>query len=138
MTDEYMRQRAEDIRGLKTMHLNMLNGEKTAFQNVKGRKYILGAEEVTALDFAVLDVEHLGGLVVRRGGRFSHAMIMARAMNIPAVTGLEAVREIHNDDKLLVDGKTDEVALVELRERKDCFGRSSVVINLERNMEAGL
>ena len=50
----------------------------------------------------------------------------------------EVVREIHNDDKLLVDGKNDEVALVELRERKDCFGRSSVVINLERNMEAGL
>lgn len=130
MTDEYMRQRAEDIRGLKTMHLNMLNGEKTAFQNVKGRKYILVAEEVTALDFAVLDVEHLGGLVVRRGGRFSHAMIMARAMNIPAVTGLEAVREIHNDDKLLVDGKTGEVALVELRERGKIASEDQALLSI--------
>ncbi len=130
MTDEYMRQRAEDIRGLKTMHLNMLNGEKTAFQNVKGRKYILVAEEVTALDFAVLDVEHLGGLVVRRGGRFSHAMIMARAMNIPAVTGLEAVREIHNDDKLLVDGKTGEVALMELRERGKSASEDQALLSI--------
>ena len=130
MTDEYMRQRAEDIRGLKTMHLNMLHGEKTAFQNVKGRKYILVAEEVTALDFAVLDVEHLGGLVVRRGGRFSHAMIMARAMNIPAVTGLEAVREIHNDDNLLVDGKTGEVALVELRERGKIASEDQALLSI--------
>lgn len=130
MTDEYMRQRAEDIRGLKTMHLNMLNGEKTAFQNVKGRKYILVAEEVTALDFAVLDVEHLSGLVVRRGGRFSHAMIMARAMNIPAVTGLEAVREIHNDDRLLVDGKTGEVALVELRERGKIASEDQALLSI--------
>ena len=130
MTDEYMRQRAEDIRGLKTMHLNMLNGEKTAFQNVKGRKYILVAEEVTALDFAVLDVEHLGGLVVRRGGRFSHAMIMARAMNIPAVTGLEAVKEIHNDDKLLVDGKTGEVALMELRERGKSASEDQALLSI--------
>ncbi len=130
MTDEYMRQRAEDIRGLKTMHLNMLNGEKTAFQNVKGRKYILVAEEVTALDFAVLDVEHLGGLVVRRGGRFSHAMIMARAMNIPAVTGLEAVGEIHNDDKLLIDGKTGEVALVELRERGKIASEDQALLSI--------
>lgn len=117
MPDEYMRQRAEDIRGLKKMHLDMLNGEKPAFQNMGRRKYILVAEEITALDFAVLDVKHLGGLVVKRGGRFSHAMIMARALNIPAVTRLNEVEEIHNDDELFLDGNTGEVMMVELRER---------------------
>lgn len=116
MPDEYMRQRAEDIRGLKKMHLDMLNGEKTAFQDM-GRKYILVAEEITALDFAVLDVKHLAGLVVKRGGRFSHAMIMARALNIPAVTRLNEVEEIHNGDELFLDGNTGEVMMVELRER---------------------
>lgn len=116
MSNEYMRQRSEDIRGLKQMHLDMMNGEKTAFHDV-GRKYILVAEEVTALDFAVLDVENLGGLVVQRGGRFSHAMIMARALNIPAVTGLKEVDEIHNGDELFVDGTTGEIMMVELRER---------------------
>lgn len=117
MPDEYMRQRAEDIRGLKKMHLDMLNGEKPAFQNMGRRKYILVAEEITALDFAVLDVKHLGGLVVKRGGRFSHAMIMARALNIPAVTRLNEVEEIHNGDELFLDGNTGEVMMVELRER---------------------
>ena len=117
MTNEYMRQRAEDIRGLKKMHLDLLNGEKTAFQDVGERNYILVAEEVTAIDFAVIDVEHLGGLVVRRGGRFSHAMIIARSLNIPAVTGLKEIEEIHDGDELLVDGNTGEIAMIELRER---------------------
>ena len=117
MTNEYMRQRAEDIRGLKKMHLDMLNGKKTTFQDVGERNYILVAEEVTAIDFAMIDVEHLGGLVVRQGGRFSHAMIMARALNIPAVTGLKEIEEIHDGDELFVDGNTGEIAMIELRER---------------------
>ena len=117
LNDEYMRQRAEDLRGLKKMHLDLLNGEKTAFQDVGERNYILVAEEVTVIDFAVIDVEHLGGLVVRRGGRFSHAMIMARSLNIPAVTGLKEIEEIHDGDELFVDGNTGEIAMIELRER---------------------
>ena len=57
-------------------------------------------------------------------------MIMARAMNIPAVTGLEAVREIHNDDKLLVDGKTSEVALMELRERGKSASEDQALLSI--------
>ena len=117
LSNEYMRQRAEDIRGLKKMHLDMLKGEKPAFQDMGERKYILAAEELTPMDFGIIDVENLGGIVVKNGGRFSHAMIMARALNIPAVTGLTQIEEIHNGDELFVDGSTGEVVMVELRER---------------------
>lgn len=117
LSDEYMRQRAEDIRGLKKMHLDMLKGERPAFQDMGERKYILAAEELTPMDFGIIDVENLGGIVVKNGGRFSHAMIMARALNIPAVTGLTQIEEIHNGDELFVDGSTGEVVMIELRER---------------------
>ena len=117
LPNEYIRQRAEDIRGLKKMHLDMINGERSACEDLGDRKYILVAEEVTPLDFAIIDVEHLGGLVVKNGGRFSHAMIMARSMNIPAVTGLKEVGEIENGDEVFLDGTTGEVVVIGLRER---------------------
>lgn len=117
LSDEYMRQRAEDIRGLKKMHLGMLLGEKLIFKSTGRRKYILAAEELTPIDFGIIDVEHLGGLVVKHGGRFSHAMIMARALNIPAVTRLRELEEIHDGDEIFLDGTTGEVMMVELRER---------------------
>ena len=44
-------------------------------------------------------------------------MIMARALNIPAVTGLKEIEEIHDGDELFVDGNTGEIAMIELRER---------------------
>lgn len=117
LSDEYMRQRAEDIRGLKKMHLGMLLGERPAFQNMGERKYILAAEELTPIDFGVIDVENLGGIVAETGGRFSHAMIMARSLNIPAVTGVKELEEIHDGDELFIDGATGEIMMVELRER---------------------
>ena len=117
MQDEYMRQRAEDIRGLKKMHLDMLKGEKTAFRDTGERKYILAAEELTPIDFGIIDVENLGGIVVKMGGRFSHAMILARSLNIPAVTGVKELEEIHDGDELFLDGATGEIMMVELRER---------------------
>ena len=95
------------------MHLGMLLGEKPVFQDVGERKYILAAEELTPIDFGIIDVENLGGIVVQNGGRFSHAMIMARALNIPAVTAVKELEEIHDGDELFIDG----VVMVELRER---------------------
>lgn len=117
MQDEYMRQRAEDIRGLKKMHLDMLKGEKPAFLDMGERKYILAAEELTPIDFGIIDVENLGGIVVKTGGRFSHAMILARSLNIPAITGVKELEEIHDGDELFLDGATGEIVMVELRER---------------------
>ncbi len=117
LNDEYMRQRAEDIRGLKKMHLGMLLGESPAFRNMGDRKYILAAEELTPIDFGIIDVENLGGIVVKTGGRFSHAMILARSLNIPAVTGVKELEEIHDGDELFLDGATGEIMMVELRER---------------------
>lgn len=117
LSDEYTRQRAEDIRGLKKMHLSMLRGEKPVFRDMGERKYILAAEELTPLDFGIIDVENLGGIVVKTGGRFSHAMILARSLNIPAVTGVKKLEEIHDGDELFLDGATGEIMMVELRER---------------------
>lgn len=117
LSDEYTRQRAEDIRGLKKLHLSMILGEKPVFRNMEERKYILASEELTPIDFGIIDVENLGGIVVKTGGRFSHAMILARSLNIPAVTGVKELEEIHDGDELFIDGATGEIMMVELRER---------------------
>ena len=95
----------------------MLLGESPAFRNMGDRKYILAAEELTPIDFGIIDVENLGGIVVKTGGRFSHAMILARSLNIPAVTGVKELEEIHDGDELFLDGATGEIMMVKLRER---------------------
>lgn len=132
LSNEYMRQRAEDIRGLKKMHLQMLLGEEEVFEEEWDRKVILVAEELTALDLAAVDTENLAGILINRGGRFSHAMIMARSMNIPAVTGIKELDQLHNGDEVFLDGATGDVLVVSRKERGRTLPEEEKILALWR------
>lgn len=91
--NEYLRQRAEDIRYVGEILVDALGGGEDFEFPQDGKKYILAAEELSPTDTLSLDMTRLCGLICERGGATSHTVILAKSLGIPAVVGAKGVRE---------------------------------------------
>ncbi len=113
LDDDYMKERADDIRDVGNRLLKHLLGESEEVESAIPLEapYILVAKEVTPSGFVKLGPSNLLGIVTVMGGRTSHTAIMARAMGIPMVSGLDSKlqRSIQTGDLLIVDGDAERV-----------------------------
>jgi len=103
--DEYLRERKSDIDFLGERIMGNLLGKEQEFISKIQDKVILVANDLSPVDTANLDVNKVLGFVTDRGGKTSHTAIMARALEIPAVVGLESItQEVNAGDMIIVDG----------------------------------
>ncbi|WP_100656234.1 phosphoenolpyruvate--protein phosphotransferase [Alteromonas flava] len=113
MEDPYMQERAIDIIDLSNRILrNIVSGPKGVEPIARHveQPSILLAEEVTAPMLAEFPRQFLAGIISIRGSNNSHAAILARAMGVPAVMGLDKVSPQLLDGKsILLDGYSGEV-----------------------------
>lgn len=104
MEDEYMRERAADIKDVSKRLMNNLAGIEDSF-NIEDTNTIVIANDLTPSDTAQLDRNKVIAFLTNIGGRTSHSAIMARTLEIPAVVGLKDITEVvKNGDILIVDG----------------------------------
>ena len=104
MEDEYMRERAADIKDVAKRLMNNLAGVEDSF-DIEESNTIVIAHDLTPSDTAQLDKEKVIAFLTNIGGRTSHSAIMARTLEIPAVVGLHDITEsVQNGDILIVDG----------------------------------
>ena len=91
MEDPYMRERGADIKDIgDRLMRNLLGMSPRGLAHLTG-EVILVAEDLTPSDTAALDKNIVKGLVTASGGPTSHAAIMARTLEIPAVMGLSLI-----------------------------------------------
>ncbi|MEW9503130.1 phosphoenolpyruvate--protein phosphotransferase [Jeotgalibacillus marinus] len=110
MDNEYMKERAADIRDVTKRVLSHLLDVKVLNPSMISEEVIVISEDLTPSDTAQLNREFVKGFTTNIGGRTSHSAIMARSMEIPAVVGTkEATQEIQNGDLVIVDGLNGEV-----------------------------
>ncbi|KEI04990.1 phosphoenolpyruvate--protein phosphotransferase [Clostridium botulinum] len=112
MEDEYMKERAADVKDVGNRILNNLleNGENEEI-NLKENTIIV-AHDLTPSDTAQIDKSKVIGFVTNIGGRTSHSSIMARTLEIPAVVGLKDItRNVKNGDVMIIDGNKGEVII---------------------------
>lgn len=105
MNDEYLKERVTDIEDVARRLLRVLLGQSV--ENLMGliAERIIVSEDISPSDAAGLEKGRVLGVVTDSGSRTSHAVIMARSLNVPAVVGLhDASAHIHNEDYLLIDG----------------------------------
>jgi len=103
--DEYLRERASDIRDVMRRLLANLTGQQMQQLGQLVKDRVLVAKDVSPSDSASMDEAGMLGIVTDGGSKTSHAVIMARSMGIPAVVGLgEISDEAHLDSVVLVDG----------------------------------
>ena len=104
MEHSYLRERAVDVRDLGTRVLGYLQ-DASRQQIYYPAQTILVAEELTASTLGEIPRDRLAGIVSMRGSANSHTAILARAMGIPAVVGVEDLPlKQMPDQKLVVDG----------------------------------
>ncbi|KKK34380.1 phosphoenolpyruvate-protein phosphotransferase [Mesobacillus campisalis] len=110
MDNEYMKERAADIRDVTKRVLAHLLGLQIPNPSMVTEEVIIVAEDLTPSDTAQLNRNFVLGFTTDIGGRTSHSAIMARSMEIPAVVGTKTVTEsISNGDIVVVDGLKGEV-----------------------------
>ena len=103
--DEYLRERAGDIRDVSQRVLqNLLERPGASLSRITEQRVIV-ANDIAPSAAASIDREKAIAFVTETGGKTSHAVIMARSMNVPAVVGVNNLTaEIGDDDWVLVDG----------------------------------
>ncbi|UYZ13785.1 phosphoenolpyruvate--protein phosphotransferase [Brevibacillus sp. WF146] len=105
MDNEYMKERAADIRDVTKRVLCHLLGVEFAAPSDLAEEVILVAEDLTPSDTAQLDRRYVKGFVTDIGGRTSHSAIMARSLEIPAVVGTtDVTREAAAGVTIILDG----------------------------------
>jgi phosphotransferase system enzyme I (PtsI) len=104
--DLHLRERAADIRDVGKRLLTLLmTGKREPDNATIPENAIVVAEELLPSVTAQLELQHVRAFVTERGGRSSHASILARAQGTPAVTRVEgATTQIKTGDALIVDG----------------------------------
>jgi phosphoenolpyruvate-protein phosphotransferase (PTS system enzyme I) len=103
--DEYLRERAADVRDVARRVLHQLLGQDAASLARLGGQRIIVSQDLSPSDTASLDRNSVLGILTDMGSRTSHAVIMARSMQVPAVVGLhDATAKLNNGDAVLIDG----------------------------------
>jgi phosphotransferase system enzyme I (PtsI) len=109
--DEYLRERAADMRDLTTRVLDNLLEVKDAFDlHHLTEPCILVSHDLSPSTTAQLNKKFVLGFATDIGGKTSHTAIMARSLGIPAVVGLQsATQELDSGDYALLDGYTGTI-----------------------------
>ncbi len=113
MEDEYMRERAADVKDIAGRLSKCLTGEGQIEDGdaVLEHGSIICAEDLTPSETLLLDKSKVLAFVTAYGSTNSHTAILARSMNIPAIIGLgkEFLGSVRNGVTAIVDGYTGEL-----------------------------
>ncbi|WP_036646933.1 phosphoenolpyruvate--protein phosphotransferase [Paenibacillus pini] len=106
LDDEYMKERAMDIKDVGNRLLKHLLGAPEVTLPADTQPYILVVKELSPSQLAHLNPSHVLGIVTMLGGQTSHSAIMARALGIPLVAGLDNKLNspIQTGDLIVMDG----------------------------------
>jgi len=103
--DPYLRERALDIQDVSKRVIRNLQGKAPRAFLALTEPHILVAHNLTPSDTASMNKKHVLGIATDLGSRTSHAAIMARSLNIPAIVGLHDITaKLETGQYVLLDG----------------------------------
>ena len=124
MEDDYLRERAVDIRDVTRRILRNLAGGGGEGPGGLETPRILVARDVAPSEMAAFDRRKILGVVTELGSPTSHTAIMARAMDVPAIVGLCGVTaRLADGDRVVLDGVRGRLILHPTPAREESYGR---------------
>ena len=104
LDDEYLKERAADIRDIGKRLLKNILGIEIVDLSAISQPCILVATDLTPSETAQLNLDMVLGFITDAGGRTSHTSIMARSLEIPAIVGTSnATQAIKQGDFVILD-----------------------------------
>lgn len=103
--NEYMQERAADFQNIQDQVLAELEGKKLPNLRELDHPVIVVAHSIGPADTSQMDGRFVKGIITDLGGRTSHAAIMARSLQIPAIVGCNDItKKVQNGQRVIVDG----------------------------------
>jgi len=110
--DDYISKRISDVENVTERLLRTLSGDSSHSLSRINQRVIIVAHDLSPADTTELNTAKVMGFITDVGGRTSHTAIMAQALEIPAVVGLErATALVQEGDLLIVDGGSGVVVI---------------------------
>lgn len=110
MDNEYMKERAADIRDVSKRVLSHILGVESPNPSMIDESVVIVGNDLTPSDTAQLNKEFVQGFATNIGGRTSHSAIMSRSLEIPAIVGTKSItQEVKQGDMIIVDGLNGDV-----------------------------
>lgn len=125
MEDDYMRERAADVKDISERLLTVLNGKSAGMEKLS-EPVIIAADDLAPSEIVQLDKDKVLAFVTVHGSLNSHTAILAKTMNIPALIGTPIPLDDTVDGKpAIIDGakgilyvEPEEEILAQMQERK--------------------
>ncbi|MBQ4524077.1 MAG: phosphoenolpyruvate--protein phosphotransferase [Lachnospiraceae bacterium] len=133
LEDDRMKERVSDLEDVKQGLLRLLlNIGEMDFSKIN-QNTILVTKELSPHVSAMLDGDKIAGIITQRGGPTSHAAIISKAMEIPAVVGVEdAVELIPEGEFVVMDGENGTVILNPEEKTRKSFERRKKKVQAEK------
>ena len=131
MDDELMSERAHDLEDIKTRLLEILTGKINRGIEDIAEECIIIARDMTPSETGRINKEKVKGVVTELGGITSHMAIMAKAMELPTVLGIESMLEkAKTGDIIAINGGTGEVVVNPSDEELERFKKLTEEFNI--------
>ncbi|HCU7198132.1 TPA: phosphoenolpyruvate--protein phosphotransferase [Staphylococcus aureus] len=129
MDNEYMKERAADIRDVSKRVLSHILGVELPYPSMIDESVVIVGNDLTPSDTAQLNKEFVQGFATNIGGRTSHSAIMSRSLEIPAIVGTKSItQEVKQGDMIIVDGLNGDVIvnptedeLIAYQDKRECY-----------------
>ncbi|HCY5828955.1 phosphoenolpyruvate--protein phosphotransferase [Staphylococcus aureus] len=129
MDNEYMKERAADIRDVSKRVLSHILGVELPNPSMIDESVVIVGNDLTPSDTAQLNKEFVQGFATNIGGRTSHSAIMSRSLEIPAIVGTKSItQEVKQGDMIIIDGLNGDVIvnptedeLIAYQDKRECY-----------------
>ncbi len=129
LDDEYLKERAADIRDIGTRFVKNALGINIVSLSDIDEEVILVAYDLTPSETAQINLDYVLGFACDIGGRTSHTSIMARSLELPAIVGTNDItKQIKNGDTIVLDAINNKIIinpsdaeLTEAKQNRDAF-----------------
>ncbi|MDX9977466.1 MAG: phosphoenolpyruvate--protein phosphotransferase [Candidatus Cloacimonadales bacterium] len=109
LENEFYAERANDYKDIYERLINSLHNNNQLITDDLDDMSVVVMDDISPSLIGELAKKKVQALVLSKGNKTSHAIILARAANIPVVTGIAFVGKIANGDELIVDANKGEV-----------------------------
>jgi len=110
MDNEYIKERILDVKDVTERIMKILLNIETSDLYDLREDVIIVAKDLTPSDIVSIDKSKVLGLIAELGSKYSHFAIMVKALGIPAVIGVQDIKNnVKNGDVIMLNGETGEV-----------------------------
>lgn len=112
MEDEYMRERAADVKDVGNRIMRQLKGMGGSSLGEIKDKVILIAKDLAPSDTAAMDFNYVLGFITEQGGVTSHVSIIARSLGVPALVGVtDILSHVKSNDMIIMDAENGTILI---------------------------